>query len=103
MGLEKTNTKITDANIVKNTLTKVIVGRFGDARNMYLMKDWWDNSSNVHFSKYQIKETDMRVKTATFTSPNYFDLTTGLFAVLITSPYHEDFAGIILKSKYNEE
>lgn len=56
----------------------------------------WVNKDHIHWSKYQIKETDMRVKTATFTSEMYLDLTTGVYAVLITSPYHEDFSGIIL-------
>ena len=31
----------------------------------------------------QIKETDMRQKTASFTSPQYLDLTTGLYTVLV--------------------
>ena len=43
----------------------------------------------------------MRVKTATFTSPDYLDLTTGTYCVLISSPYHENFAGIILKVEYD--
>ena len=45
----------------------------------------------------------MRQKTATFTSPNYFDLTTGVYAVLITSPVHANFGGVILSVDYDEE
>ena len=43
----------------------------------------------------------MRVKTATFTSPHYFDLTTGQFHCLIVSPFHENFAGILIKCEYD--
>ena len=45
----------------------------------------------VQFEKYQIKETDLRKKTATFTTPHYFDLTKGKTCIVIASPYHENF------------
>ena len=64
----------------------------------------WNNSkTKIPYKKYNIKETDFRIKTATFVSPWYFDLTTGRFAVLISSIYHENFAGIILDVEYDEE
>ena len=65
--------------------------------------DTWFDRKRYEFTKYQIKETDMRVKTATFTSPHYFDLTTGQFHCLIVSPYHENFSGILLKVEYDAD
>ena len=90
-----------DINLVQNQ-SYVYVGRLANANKMSLSKSFWNNSLVIYWSKYQIKETDMRQKTATFTSPNYFDLTTGLYVVLITSPYHEDFGGIILSVDYDK-
>ena len=107
VALQRTNQKITNANVVRNYSSIIMVGRMSDATKSFLRLDpnsWWtDKNPRIHYTKYQIKETDMRIKTATFTSPNYLDLTSGLWCVLITSPYHEDFAGIILKVKENEE
>ena len=90
-----------DVNLVQNQ-SFVYVGRLLNANSMTLSKDFWKNNLKIYWSKYQIKETDMRQKTASFTSPHYFDLTTGLYAVLITSPYHEDFGGIILSVDYDK-
>lgn len=65
---------------------------------------WKKNSCvKIVFNKYTIKETDFRVKTATFTTPNPIDLTRGLHQVLIISAYHENFAGQILDVDYDEE
>lgn len=104
MVLKKTKDKI-NVNRVQAKQTYVYVGRVWDASTFTILssKLAWKDSNRISWSKYQIKETDMRVKTASFTSPFYFDLTTGLHTVLITSPYHEDFAGIVLKVKYNED
>ena len=88
-----------NTNLVQNQ-TYIYVARKVDARQ--IMVDW-KNKDLIHFSKYKIKETDMRQKTATFSSPHYFDLTTGQYVVLITSPYHEDFGGIILSVEYDED
>ena len=63
--------------------------------------DTWHDRKRYEFTKYQIKETDLRVKTATFTSPHYFDLTTGQFHCLIVSPFHENFSGILIKCEYD--
>ena len=62
-----------------------------------------DSTSKIPFSKYNIKETDMRVKTATFTSPIYVDLTQNKWFVRIASPYHENFGGIILSVEKDED
>ena len=79
---------------------KILIGVANDARiwNKVMLK--WKTCLEVHYTKYQIKETDMRVKTATFTSPDYIDLTTGLYYVLISSKYHENFSGVILDVDY---
>ena len=69
------------------------------------------NSTNVSFEKaksfefteYNIKETDYRIKTATFTSPVFFDLTKGQHLVSIQSLYHENFGGVILDVDYDEK
>ena len=90
-----------NVNLVQNQ-SFVYVGRFSNAKSKVLGKNFWKNKLKIYWSKYQIKETDMRQKTATFTSPHYFDLTTGLYTVLITSPYHEDFGGIILSVDYDK-
>ena len=58
---------------------------------------------SIPYSKYQIKETDMRIKTATFSSPEYLDLTLGRFVIRIVSPYHENFTGFILSVEYDED
>lgn len=90
-----------NVNLVQNQ-SYVYVGRLVNANSMALSKNFWKSGLKIYWSKYQIKETDMRQKTASFTSPNYFDLTTGLYAVLITSPYHEDFGGLILSVDYDK-
>ena len=63
----------------------------------------WKGAKKIPYSKYSIKESDMRVKTATFSSPSYIDLTTGLYAIRIVSRYHENFAGVVLDVDFNED
>ena len=62
----------------------------------------WNGKTEVLWNKYQIKESDFRTKTMSFTSPQYIDLTTGVYCVLISSPYHENFSGVILSNDYDE-
>lgn len=100
-GLRETDEIVYDANLVQNQ-THIYIKRMRDARAL----SWdfpQDEIKETYWSKYQIKETDRRQKTATFSSPNYVDLTTGQYVVLITSPHHDDFGGIILKVEYNED
>ena len=73
-----------------------------DASKKNIVMDW-SNAITVPYTKYNIKETDFRVKTATLTTPQQLDLTTGKFCILISSLYHENFAGEILESEYDEE
>lgn len=103
VGLRETDEIIYDSNLVANQ-TIISIFRKANANSVVLSSNFWNNSKRkIFWSKYQIKETDMRQKTATFSSPNYFDLTTGQYVVLITSPYHENFGGVILSVEYNED
>lgn len=90
---------LNNTNLSKSQ-TVLFITRSTDARNQYVD---WKNYNETKFSKHQIKETDMRTKTASFTSPQYIDLTTGQYCVLISSPSFENFSGIILSSEYDEK
>lgn len=82
---------------------KIYIRRLNNAeiRNSYIGS--WKDTPQTRYTKYNIKETDFRIKTATFTSPQYIDLTMGQYAILISSSYHENFSGIILDCEYNED
>ena len=82
----------------------IFVGRMLNATEYPTVK--WKNGetcSQIVYTKYNIKETDFRIKTATFTTTDFFDLTTGAFIVLISSKWHENFAGRILDVEYDED
>lgn len=69
---------------------------------------FWDDTGqkfhkDISFISYEITETDPRVKTAKFTTKEYFDLTSGILWVYISSPYHENFGGKILKVDYDKD
>ena len=69
---------------------------------------FWDDTGqrfhkDIPFNSYEITETDPRVKTARFTTSEYFDLTNGQLWVHISSPYHENFGGRILKVDFNKD
>lgn len=69
---------------------------------------FWDDIAqkwhkDIPFTSYEITETDPRVKTAKFTTSEYFDLTDGQIWVHISSPYHENFGGKILKVDFNKD
>lgn len=96
-----------NTNIAHNN-SYILIVRFNDAsNNFFLANDVWSTQKKrnmaIPYKKYNIKETDLQQKTATFTSSDYIDLTTGLYAVLISSPYHENFAGVILKCEYDKK
>ena len=82
----------------------IFIGKMNDA-TLFPYMTWVKDKtcSQIFYTKYNIKETDMRVKTATFTSPEFFDLTTSVFVVLISSKWHENFSGRILDVEYDEE
>lgn len=98
-AIVKTKEIIYDSNLAANQ-SYIYISRKVDPHQNYMD---WKYKDLIHWSKYQIKETDMRQKTSTFTSPNYFDLTTGVFCVLITSPFHEDFGGMLISVDFDEE
>ena len=69
---------------------------------------FWDDTDakfhkDISFTSYEITETDPRVKTAKFTTREYFDLTGGQCWAYISSPYHENFGGRILKVDYDKD
>lgn len=69
---------------------------------------FWDDigqsfHKDISFTSYEITETDPRVKTAKFTTIEYFDLTAGQLWVHISSPYHENFGGRILKVDFDKD
>ena len=69
---------------------------------------FWDDTGqkfhkDIPFTSYEITETDPRVKTAKFITSEYFDLTDGQLWVHISSPYHENFGGKILKVDFDKD
>ena len=92
----------TEANSVKQDQVRLLVFRKVKA-NSFINFDLGGGHNTIKFTKFQIKETDLRVKTATFSSPTYLDLTTGQYGVLLLSPYHENFGGVILSVEYDED
>lgn len=69
---------------------------------------FWDDTGqkfhkDIPFTSYEIIETDPRVKTAKFVTNEYFDLTDGQLWVHISSPYHENFGGKILKVDFDKD
>lgn len=63
----------------------------------------FDDDCLIPFTKYQIKETDRRIKTASFTTSKYFDVTQKKVELMIVSKYHENFCGILLDVEYDED
>ena len=85
----------------------IYVGGYPDATNGvfidYNVVDMMKNAGgDLFFKEYEITETDRRTKTAKFTTPIYLDLTSNFTYVIITSPYHEDFGGIILSIDFDK-
>ena len=102
-AIVRTNTTLFDTNLADNKDTHIYVQRSVNAsENEHSYISTW-KGPELEWVKYQIKESDMRIKTATFTSPNYIDLTTGRYYVLITSKLHDDFGGVILKVSHDKD
>ena len=81
--------------------TYIFIGRMWDAYYLHgkvLAKDM----TSIPWEKYSIRESDFRVKTASFTTPYPLDLTTGSYHVKIVSRLHENFVGFILSDDYTE-
>ena len=64
-------TKVDDYQIYIATM------KYADRLHIGYKKEYKDSWTRVPFTKYQIKESDFRVKTASFTSPMNIDLTGG--------------------------
>ena len=92
----------TEANSVKQDQVRLFILRKTNAKS-FINWDLVKYEQPMDFTKFQIKETDLRVKTATFSSPSYVDLTTGQYGILLLSPYHENFGGVILSVEYDED
>lgn len=92
---------MSDSNISSN-IGNIRVLRADTSDSWYVTGNWKDGKK-VNFTEYNIKETDFRIKTASFVSPVFLDLTQGRHYVLINSLYHENFSGIILDSEYDED
>lgn len=98
VAIKKTDKILDNINLSKQNDTYIYISQRSSANDSLM---FWKHKREIKWSKYQIKESDMRVKTANFTSNQYLDLTTGQYCVLITSPYHEDFGGIIMSVEYD--
>ena len=96
----ETTEELNDTNL-SHSGTKIRVAIHADAMSTTIT--WEDTDPEIRFSKHSIKETDMRVKTASFTTNQPLDLTNGQHCVLIASPSFENFAGIILSEEYDEK
>ena len=60
----------------------------------------WKKAIKIPVVDYNIEESGHHEKTASITTTQHIDLTGGTVAVLITHPYHENFAGIIESEDY---
>ena len=65
--------------------------------------DQWETPREVMFSEFEITETDLRVKTAEFTSPYDIDLTRGRVCCWIQRKYGENFGGVILSKTFDSD
>ena len=69
---------MTDNGITVGDWGTIQIKRFVDASNKQNHISTWSGAVSMPYKKYSIKEEDMRIKTASFVSPNY---TFGLFPV----------------------
>lgn len=98
VAIKKTNQTII-GNYASNN-AHILITRKADALGLEVL---WNKYNSIVWEKYQIKESDFRSKTATFTTPQYLDLTLGVYAILITTPLHEDFGGVIIDIDYDSK
>lgn len=102
MSIDKTNETI-ETGLSNADKSYIFIARKTVAPSVNLDKKYWKNGLRIEWSKYQIKESDMRSMTASFTTNQYLDLTTGQYTVLITSPYHQSFGGVIISVDYDDK
>ena len=60
----------------------------------------WKGAKTLPVTEYSISESGYREKTASITTNQHLDISTGVIQILITSPYHENFSGVILSEDY---
>ena len=65
--------------------------------------DQWETPKEVYFSEFVITESDLRVKTCEFTSPQDIDLTKGRVCIWIQRKYGENFGGVVLSKEVDKE
>lgn len=97
VAIKKTSSIINDSNLTSVDNTHVYITRKADARDAIVH---WDHKYEIPYESYDIKESDFRTKTATITTPQYIDLTTGQYCILIVSNQHETFSGVFLETEY---
>lgn len=65
--------------------------------------DQWETPKEILFSELDITETDLRVKTAEFTSPYDIDLTKGRVCCWIQRKYGDNFGGVVLSKSLDKD
>ena len=78
---------------------QIYISTLLDSSLLYAGAKGW---MQLPFVKYQIKESDFRVKTASITTPVNIDLTGGSVIVRIVSTKHENFIGYVLDDDFTE-
>ena len=69
-------------NNLVNIDTKIYICRMVHANALFYFSSL-TNLTEINYLKYNIKETDFRVKTASFTTPTAMDLTEGRYVIKI--------------------
>lgn len=104
-----TDTTNTDATATTDTTTQTRTAtnsfRFSGESSGYqaYKPNEWTSPKEILFSSFTITETDLRVKTAEFSSPHYIDMTKGRVCVWIQRKYGDNFGGIVLKAERDSE
>ena len=102
MSIDKTK-KTIETGLSNADESYIFINRKTVADSLVLKKNHWKKGKSIQWSKYQIKMSDMRSMTASFTTNQYLDLTTGLYTALIVSPYHVGFGGVIITVEYDDK
>lgn len=94
-----------DASTEQQQRTATNSYRFGGESGGYVAykPNEWNPPKELLFSEFTITETDLRVKTATFKSPHYIDLTKGRACCWIQRKYGDNFGGVILSVKEGDD
>ena len=61
-----------------------------------------EGMTEIPYVKYQIRETDLRIKTMNLTTPTRLDLTEGVYVIKLVSGLHENFVGELLSEDFTE-